>query len=60
MSFEEILPKLKAGKIVIRKGWGRGELYVKPGGEVTHSPKLTFVAPYKKLCYYLDIELLDV
>ncbi|MGX4686877.1 DUF2829 domain-containing protein [Vagococcus sp. JNUCC 83] len=28
MIFEKILPELKAGKKVIRKGWGGFELYV--------------------------------
>lgn len=28
MTFEKILPELKAGKKVIRKGWGGFELYV--------------------------------
>lgn len=29
MTFEEILPHLKAGKKVIREGWTGAELYVK-------------------------------
>ncbi|WP_040285340.1 DUF2829 domain-containing protein [Sporosarcina koreensis] len=29
MTFEEILPRLKAGSKVIRSGWGGAELYVK-------------------------------
>lgn len=35
MTFEEILPLLKAGEKVIREGWGGAELYVKlvDGGE---------------------------
>ena len=28
MTFEEILPQLKAGKRIIRKGWSGYELYV--------------------------------
>jgi hypothetical protein len=28
MTFEEILPELKAGKKIIREGWGGFELYV--------------------------------
>ncbi|WP_430610829.1 DUF2829 domain-containing protein [Enterococcus sp. DIV0876] len=28
MTFEEILPKLKAGANIIREGWGGYELYV--------------------------------
>lgn len=28
MTFEEILPELKKGKKIIRKGWGGFELYV--------------------------------
>ncbi|EOH91342.1 DUF2829 domain-containing protein [Enterococcus pallens] len=28
MTFEEILPQLKQGKKIIRKGWGGFELYV--------------------------------
>ncbi len=28
MTFEEILPKLKAGEKIIREGWGGFELYV--------------------------------
>ncbi|MGG5317583.1 DUF2829 domain-containing protein [Enterococcus sp. AZ072] len=28
MTFEEILPQLKKGKKIIRKGWGGFELYV--------------------------------
>lgn len=28
MTFEEILPKLKAGAKIIREGWGGFELYV--------------------------------
>ena len=27
MTFEEILPELKAGKKIIREGWGGFELY---------------------------------
>lgn len=33
MTFEEILPRLKAGKKVIRENWGGAELYVKLIGE---------------------------
>ncbi|WP_010096617.1 DUF2829 domain-containing protein [Ornithinibacillus scapharcae] len=33
MTFEAILPQLKAGKKIIRKGWGGAELYVKMVGE---------------------------
>jgi hypothetical protein len=33
MTFEEILPHLKAGEKVIRSGWGGAELYVKMVGE---------------------------
>ncbi|GKV54145.1 hypothetical protein NCCP2222_00920 [Sporosarcina sp. NCCP-2222] len=33
MTFEEILPRLKAGDKVIREGWGGAELYVKLVGE---------------------------
>ena len=33
MTFEEILPRLKAGERVIRSGWGGAELYVKLVGE---------------------------
>ena len=29
MTFEEVLPQLKAGKKIIRKGWHGAELYVK-------------------------------
>ncbi len=29
MTFEEILPSLKNGEKIIRKGWGGAELYVK-------------------------------
>lgn len=29
MTFEDILPKLKAGEKIIRAGWGGAELYVK-------------------------------
>lgn len=29
MTFEEILPHLKAGKKIIRQGWAGAELYVK-------------------------------
>ena len=29
MTFEEILPRLKIGEKIIRKGWGGAELYVK-------------------------------
>ncbi|TFJ92015.1 DUF2829 domain-containing protein [Lentibacillus salicampi] len=36
MTFEEILPHLKAGKKIIREGWGSAELYVKLVGESTH------------------------
>lgn len=33
MTFEEILPRLKAGAKVIRVGWSGAELYVKLVGE---------------------------
>lgn len=33
MTFEEILPRLRAGEKVIRSGWGGAELYVKLVGE---------------------------
>lgn len=33
MTFEEILPRLKAGEKVIRSGWTGAELYVKLVGE---------------------------
>lgn len=33
MTFEEILPQLKAGKKIIRKGFSGAELYVKLVGE---------------------------
>ncbi|ARK20687.1 MULTISPECIES: DUF2829 domain-containing protein [Sporosarcina] len=33
MTFEEILPRLKAGEKVIRSNWGGAELYVKLVGE---------------------------
>lgn len=36
MTFEEILPRLKAGEKVIRKGWGGAELYVKLVGKEEH------------------------
>lgn len=36
MTFEEILPRLKAGEKVIRKGWGGAELYVKFVGQSEH------------------------
>ncbi|PXY51717.1 DUF2829 domain-containing protein, partial [Virgibacillus profundi] len=36
MTFEEILPQVKAGKKVIRQGWGGPELYVKLVGETEH------------------------
>lgn len=36
MTFEEILPHLKAGKKIIRDGWGGPELYVKLVEEGTH------------------------
>lgn len=44
MTFEEILPKLKAGEKIIREGWGGFELYVTlVEGEVyDHAP----VTPY--------------
>lgn len=36
MTFENILPELKAGKKIIREGWGGAELYVKLVGESEH------------------------
>lgn len=33
MTFEEILPRLKAGEKIIREGWGGAELYVRFIGE---------------------------
>jgi len=36
MTFEDVLPKLKTGKKVIRTGWGGAELYVKLVDESTH------------------------
>ena len=33
MTFEELLPRLKAGEKVIRSNWGGAELYVKLVGE---------------------------
>lgn len=36
MTFEEILPKLKAGEKIIREGWGGAELYVKLVEETKH------------------------
>ncbi|MBP2080075.1 DUF2829 domain-containing protein [Oceanobacillus polygoni] len=33
MTFEEILPRLKAGEKIIREGWPGAELYVKIVGE---------------------------
>jgi len=42
MTFEEILPRLKSGRKVIREGWGGAELYVKIVGESMHDgEKLT-------------------
>ena len=35
MTFEEVLPRLKAGEKIIRKGWGGAELYVKYVPETT-------------------------
>ncbi|GLC87030.1 DUF2829 domain-containing protein [Lysinibacillus piscis] len=35
MTFEEILPHIKAGEKVIRAGWGGAELYVKLVGQST-------------------------
>ncbi|WP_440897544.1 DUF2829 domain-containing protein [Amphibacillus sp. Q70] len=35
MTFEEILPHLKAGKRIIREGWPGAELYVKLVDEST-------------------------
>lgn len=39
MTFEEILPRLKAGKKVKRSGWSGAELYVKLVGEADHDGK---------------------
>lgn len=39
MTFEEVLPRLKAGEKVIRHGWGGAELYVKFVGESEHDGK---------------------
>lgn len=39
MTFEEILPRLKAGEKVIRGGWSGPELYVKLVGEGNHDGK---------------------
>lgn len=36
MTFEEMLPLLKEGKKVIRKGWTGAELYIKLVGEGVH------------------------
>ncbi|HBT73384.1 MAG TPA: DUF2829 domain-containing protein [Lysinibacillus sp.] len=36
MTFEEVLPRLKAGEKVIRNGWGGAELYVKLVGQSQH------------------------
>ncbi|UQW96143.1 DUF2829 domain-containing protein [Rummeliibacillus sp. G93] len=36
MTFEEILPRMKAGEKVIRKGFNGAELYIKLVGESTH------------------------
>ncbi|MDY0404203.1 DUF2829 domain-containing protein [Virgibacillus sp. 179-BFC.A HS] len=36
MTFEKILPELKSGKKVIRKGWGGAERYVTLVGESKH------------------------
>lgn len=33
MTFEEILPELRAGNKIIRDGWGGAELYVKLVGK---------------------------
>ena len=35
MTFEEVLPRLKAGGKIIRKDWGGAELYVKYVPETT-------------------------
>lgn len=35
MTFEEVLPRLKAGEKIIRKGWPGAELYVKLVDEST-------------------------
>lgn len=44
MTFEQILPELKKGAKIIRKGWGGYELYVTlvEGQEFEHAP----VTPY--------------
>lgn len=35
MTFEEVLPRLKGGEKIIRKGWGGAEVYVKYVPETT-------------------------
>ncbi len=50
MTFEEILPRLRAGEKVIRSGWGGAELYVKlVGEEMKDGKKLN---PY----FLIDVE----
>ena len=50
MTFEEILPHLRAGEKVIRSGWGGAELYVKlVGEEMKDGKKLN---PY----FLIDVE----
>lgn len=39
MTFEEILPRLRAGEKVIRSGWSGAELYVKLVGASEHDGK---------------------
>jgi hypothetical protein len=50
MTFEEVLPRLKAGEKVIRSGWGGAELYVKLVGEEEHEGKK--LNPY----FLIDVE----
>lgn len=40
MPFEDILPRLKNGEKIIRKGWGGAELYVKyvPATKIEDTP----------------------
>lgn len=39
MTFEDVLPHLKAGDKVVREAWTGPELYVKLVGESTHNGK---------------------
>lgn len=50
MTFEEILPRLKAGEKVIRSGWGGAELYVILVGAGEHVGKS--LNPY----FLIDVE----